>query len=364
MEPEGVSRKGSGGLRGPLATSLLLHAALLGLLALALPRALPGLGATVEVRLVSLESEEGAGGGEGGGITAGAPTGGGQPLARAPAVVGRTAGPRAREAQQGRVPSEPVVSAAPSVEPTAGEPPRAGPEPPAAPATPAAPVPAATPPGPLPAPPPAPSAEARASSGGPLAVEGPKAAAPDLSLATPSGFGVPQDSPATGAALPGQAPAAAGGSAGPEGETAAPVGGGLAREGGGGAPGIGGAFARAKDGGPGTGGGTAGLGGGTGTGGLGAGTGRDGAFAYILKRIEAAKRYPEEARRLGHRGTVAVRFRIGPDGAVAAAEVAASSGFSLLDAASLETVRRAAPLPAVPGWLRVRISYGLAEARP
>ncbi|MCI0370361.1 MAG: energy transducer TonB [candidate division NC10 bacterium] len=128
--------------------------------------------------------------------------------------------------------------------------------------------------------------------------------------------------------------------------------------------GIGGALARAKGGGLGPGGGTDALWEGTGTGGLGAGTGRDGAFAYILRRIEAAKRYPEEARRLGHRGTVAVRFRIGPDGAVAAAEVAASSGFSLLDAASLETVRRAAPLPAVPGWLRVRISYGLAEARP
>ena len=302
-------REGPGSLRVPLAASLLLHAALLGLLALGLPRLLPEPAGSVEIRLVSLESEEGVGGGEGGGITAGAPTGAGRPLARAPAVVGRTAGP-------------------------------------------------------LPAPPPAPSAEARAASGGPLAVEGPKAAAPDLSLATPSGFGVPQDSPATGAALPGQAPAAAGGAAGSEGETAAPDGGGLAREGGGGAAGTGGSPARAEGGGLGPGKRTGGPGGGTGTGGLGAGTGRDGAFAHILRRIEAAKHYPEEARRLGHRGTVGVRFRIGSDGAVAAAEVAASSGSSLLDTASLETVRRAAPLPAIPGWLRVRISYGLAEARP
>ncbi|MEK7853467.1 MAG: energy transducer TonB, partial [candidate division NC10 bacterium] len=103
---------------------------------------------------------------------------------------------------------------------------------------------------------------------------------------------------------------------------------------------------------------------GGGTAGTLSGTGGDGAFAEILRRIGAAKRYPEEARRLGHRGTVAVRFRIGLDGAVTTAEVAASSGSSLLDAASLETVRRAAPLPAVPGWLRVRFSYGLAEARP
>jgi TonB family protein len=358
MEPEGVSRKGSGSLRGPLAASLLLHAALLGLLALALPRALPGPGATVEVRLVSLEAEEGAGAGEGGSIAAGPSTEAGRPLGRTTGLVSRTAGPRVREAGPAAPPPGPAALPGPPSGPSAGESP-------APPPTPMAPVPAVTPPSPLPASPPATSGGGRADAAGlPLAVEGPKTTAPDLSLGTPSGSETTPSSWVTEGALSGRGPAATG--------AAAPVGGGIGeRDGGGfigqedeGAGGPGGAFARAKDGGPGTGGGTAGLGGGTGTGGLGAGTGRDGAFAYILKRIEAAKRYPEEARRLGHRGTVAVRFRIGPDGAVAAAEVAASSGFSLLDAASLETVRRAAPLPAVPGWLRVRISYGLAEARP
>lgn len=363
MESDVTVRERPGSLRIPLAASLLLHAALLGLLVLSLPRAQPEPAASVEVRLVSLEAEEGANAG-GGQFGVASPTDASRLLPGDGGAAGRTAGLLAREAQQGRVPSGPAASAAPSIEPPAGEPPRAGPEPPAAPATPAAPVPAATPPGPLPAPPPAPSAEAGAASGGPMAVEGPKAAAPDLSLGAPSGFGVPQDSPTTGAALPGQAPTAAGGAAGSEGETAAPDGGGLARERGGGAAGTGGTLARAEGGGLGPGKRTGGPGGGTGTGGLGAGTGRDGAFAYILRRIEAAKHYPEEARRLGHRGTVAVRFRIGSDGAVAAAEVAAPSGSSLLDTASLETVRRAAPLPAVPGWLRVRISYGLAEARP
>jgi len=169
-----------------------------------------------------------------------------------------------------------------------------------------------------------------------MAVEGPKAALPELSLGTPSGFEVLQGRPLTGEALPGQGLAAArSATADPGGALGAPGGGRGARQEGR-----------------------------TGTGSLGTGTGHDGILAHILRRIEGAKRYPEEARRLGHRGTVAVRFRIGLDGAVAAAEVAASSGSSLLDAASLETVRRAAPLPAVPGWLRVRISYGLAEARP
>ncbi len=357
MEPEGVSRKGSGSLRGPLATSLLLHAALLSLLALGLPRVMPEPAASVEVRLVSLEFDEGAGGGEAGDIAAGPSTEAGRSLGRTTGLVSRTAGPRVREAGPAAAPPGPAALPGPSSEPPAGEPP-------APPLTPMAPVPAVTPPSPLPASHSATSGGGRADAAGlPLAVEGPKTTAPDLSLGTPSDSETTPSSWVTEGALPGRGPAT--GAAGPVGGgIGEPDGGGFIGQGDEGAGGPGGAFARAKDGRPGTGGGTAGLGGGTGTGGLGAGTGRDGAFAYILRRIEATKRYPEEARRLGHRGTVAVRFRIGSDGAVAAAEVAASSGSSFLDTASLETVRRAAPLPAVPGWLRVRISYGLAETRP
>ncbi len=278
---------------------------------------------------------------------------------------GRRAGPVAREAQPAGTAPGPAAWPAPSIGPPPGEPAPAGPEPPPAPAAPPVPPPAAAPPTPLTAPPSAASAVASAASARPLAVEGPKASAPDVSFGTPSGFEVPQDSLVTEGAPPGRGPAAAGSTTGgAEGGAAAAAGEGVAGQGGGGAGGTGGGPARGEDGGPGTGDGTAGLGGATGTGSQGGGTGRDGTFAYILRRIEAAKHYPEQARRLGHRGTVAVRFRIGPDGAVAVAEVAASSGSSLLDAASLETVRRAGPLPAVPGWLRVRISYGLAEARP
>jgi protein TonB len=174
-----------------------------------------------------------------------------------------------------------------------------------------------------------------------LPVEGLKEPVPDPSLATPSRRDEPGSAPAGEAA----------GTAIPAAGLRSDPGGGFAVEGG-----------RA-------GGGTAGTVGGagdaaTGTGPPGGGGSGDGGFTEILRRIEAAKHYPEEARRLGHRGTVAVRFRIGSDGTVAAAEVAASSGSSLLDAASLETVRRAAPLPLTPGWLLVRISYGLTEARP
>jgi TonB family protein len=185
---------------------------------------------------------------------------------------------------------------------------------------------------------------------------------PDLAFSTPSGFDFPKGARVgEGDLASGGGGAPGGGATAPHeerlaGETrGAPDGKGLAGEGGGGAAQIAGSLAATRGGGPGA---------GDGPGGAGSGTGRGGTFAYILGRIEAAKRYPEEARRLGHRGTVAVRFRIGPDGAVAAAEVAASSGSSLLDAASLETVRRAAPLPLTPGWLLIRISYGLTESRP
>ena len=65
------------------------------------------------------------------------------------------------------------------------------------------------------------------------------------------------------------------------------------------------------------------------------------------------------ARREGLQGTVEVRFRIGPDGAVAAVEVARSSGHALLDQDSAETVRRAAPYPTFPGWIRFPLVYRL-----
>lgn len=334
MESDVTVRERPASLRVPLAASLLLHAALLSLLAFGLPRALPEPGASVEVRLVSLEAEDGPGAGMGE-VGAGRPAEARRPLPGR-GGVNRTAGAIARETLVAGSPPEPAASPAPSVEPPAGEPPRADQEAPAAAATPAAPVPAAAPPALLSAPPPPAAVAARVVSQAPMAVEGPKAALPELSLGTPSGFEVPQGPPLTGEALPGQGPAAArSATADPGGALGAPNGGRGARQEGR-----------------------------TGTGSLGTGTGHDGAFAYILRRIEAAKHYPEEARRLGHRGTVAVRFRIGSDGAVAAAEVAAPSGSSFLDTASLETVRRAAPLPAIPGWLRVRISYGLAEARP
>ncbi len=93
--------------------------------------------------------------------------------------------------------------------------------------------------------------------------------------------------------------------------------------------------------------------------GISAGFGRGGIdWRQLLRqRIERAKRYPSLARRLGMEGTVHVEFRIARDGSVEGVKVAKSSGYPLLDEASVQAIKRAAPLPIVPGKIRVPISY-------
>lgn len=102
--------------------------------------------------------------------------------------------------------------------------------------------------------------------------------------------------------------------------------------------------------------------------GTGAGTrvgqGRGGDWRRVLlQRIERAKRYPPQARRWGMEGTAEVQFRIAGDGSIEDVTVVKSSGFALLDRASVETIKRAAPLPAVIGTIRVPISYRLRDAQ-
>jgi protein TonB len=80
-------------------------------------------------------------------------------------------------------------------------------------------------------------------------------------------------------------------------------------------------------------------------------------IAEIMRRIEAAKRYPRVARKMGIEGRAAVRFKLTPKGKVEAVELLETSGSEVLDQASLETVHRAAPLPYKDGWLRVVIVF-------
>jgi protein TonB len=80
-------------------------------------------------------------------------------------------------------------------------------------------------------------------------------------------------------------------------------------------------------------------------------------LARIVGKIEAAKRYPRIARRMGIQGTATVRFKLKPNGHLEKIELVESSGSKILDDASLETVREAAPLPYKEGWLKVGIVF-------
>jgi TonB family protein len=79
--------------------------------------------------------------------------------------------------------------------------------------------------------------------------------------------------------------------------------------------------------------------------------------SLILRKIEAAKRYPRMARKMGIEGTAVVRFKLKPEGRVEAVEIVDSSGSEILDKASLETVHAAAPFPYKAGWLKVGIVF-------
>jgi TonB family protein len=77
----------------------------------------------------------------------------------------------------------------------------------------------------------------------------------------------------------------------------------------------------------------------------------------IIRKIEAAKRYPKVARKMGIEGKAVVRFKLKPQGQVETVEIVESSGSEILDQASLQTVRDAAPLPYKEGWLKVGIVF-------
>lgn len=83
----------------------------------------------------------------------------------------------------------------------------------------------------------------------------------------------------------------------------------------------------------------------------------DQTLLQIIRKIEAAKRYPRVARKMGIEGTATVRFKLKPGGQVEAVEIIESSGSEILDKASLETIRDAAPLPYKEGWLKVGIVF-------
>jgi TonB family protein len=84
-----------------------------------------------------------------------------------------------------------------------------------------------------------------------------------------------------------------------------------------------------------------------------------GQWAVIVSSIERVKSYPRLARERGIEGVVRLRFRVKPQGEVDRVEIVKSSGYEILDTASVRTVYRASPMPYVSGWVEVPIAYML-----
>jgi len=105
----------------------------------------------------------------------------------------------------------------------------------------------------------------------------------------------------------------------------------------------------------------AGSGQGGGHGGVGSGGGGDLA-GLIQARIMAHRRYPLLARKRGLEGTVEVVFRVDAAGNVVDLRVDKSGG-NLFDAAAVDAVRAAAPLPPCAQPIRVPIRFRLLDER-
>jgi protein TonB len=70
----------------------------------------------------------------------------------------------------------------------------------------------------------------------------------------------------------------------------------------------------------------------------------------VFERLRRYKDYPELAK-YHTSGRVLVAFTVGRDGTVLSAEVRRSSGYGFIDRAGLDLIRRASPLPALPGTM-------------
>ena len=82
----------------------------------------------------------------------------------------------------------------------------------------------------------------------------------------------------------------------------------------------------------------------------------------ILARVKRRGRYPRAARESGAEGVSTVRFRILPNGEPGGLRIKKTSGNALLDAAALEAVREAAPLPYLDRTIVLTIRYRLRRA--
>ena len=87
----------------------------------------------------------------------------------------------------------------------------------------------------------------------------------------------------------------------------------------------------------------------------------DARIAAILERIRRHQHYPALARESGAEGAATVSFRVLPDGRLQDLRIKKTSGNAFLDDASLEAVRKAAPLPWLDKTLVLTIRYTLTR---
>ncbi|MEK6528298.1 MAG: energy transducer TonB [Nitrospirota bacterium] len=84
-----------------------------------------------------------------------------------------------------------------------------------------------------------------------------------------------------------------------------------------------------------------------------------GIFELIRNAIEKAKTYPVLARKMGLDGTVYIGFRISPQGEPQDIKIIKSSGVRILDAATMDIVKKAAPFPSVNAPVEVPVVFKL-----
>ncbi len=82
-------------------------------------------------------------------------------------------------------------------------------------------------------------------------------------------------------------------------------------------------------------------------------------YLGLIEAIERVKKYPRLARERGMEGVVRLRFMLNHSGGVDAVELVKSSGYEILDRASISAVYRAAPMPYVNGWVEMPMRYVL-----
>jgi protein TonB len=74
-------------------------------------------------------------------------------------------------------------------------------------------------------------------------------------------------------------------------------------------------------------------------------------FSLLSAHLNRRKSYPPEAKRAREEGVVTIRFTVDRDGNVSNAAIKRTSGHDLLDLATLDLLRRVAPLPRMPATM-------------